>query len=216
MVCKTTPPPIDSYQLSIKLVTFGGQIRDQEAAVQQTFHLERTSFSFSTYGTQGLNVTLTTLYFSHSCTKHRPRLLASASENHTPWKPSYIKGTSNTLGLIGTRCKINCLYHYFISVSLPNSSTQHWCNTTGQLWPSKLWSGHLIESNRKQAQRSVGVYTRTIPVQSSLCLPFHKSFCVLGTDKSDVWCKLHCVPFFKFNIIWRTFAIAKRLYAYLF
>ena len=51
VVCKTTPPPIDSYQLSIKRATFGGQIRDQEAAVQQTFHLERTSFSFSTYGT---------------------------------------------------------------------------------------------------------------------------------------------------------------------
>ena len=36
---------IDGFQMSIKHSTSGGQMHDQEAAVQLTFHLQRTSFS---------------------------------------------------------------------------------------------------------------------------------------------------------------------------
>ena len=75
-----------------------------------------------------------------------------------------------------------------------------------QLWPSKLWSGHLIESNRKQPQRSVGVYTRTIPVQSSLYLPSHKSFCVL--EYWQEFCLMQAaLCSLQYN--WRTFADRK-------
>ena len=35
---------IDGLQMSIKCPTSGGQTRNQEAAVQQTFHLERSNF----------------------------------------------------------------------------------------------------------------------------------------------------------------------------
>ena len=38
--------PVDGFQMSIKRPTSGGQTRDQEAAVQQTFHLERSSFFY--------------------------------------------------------------------------------------------------------------------------------------------------------------------------
>ena len=43
---------IDGFQMSIKRPTSRGQTHDQEAAVQQTYHLERSSFflSFSTNG----------------------------------------------------------------------------------------------------------------------------------------------------------------------
>ena len=37
---------IDGFQMPIKRPTSGGQVRDQEAAVQQTFHLERSSFFY--------------------------------------------------------------------------------------------------------------------------------------------------------------------------
>ena len=37
---------IDGFQMSIKRPTSGGQARAQEAAVQQIFHLERSSFFF--------------------------------------------------------------------------------------------------------------------------------------------------------------------------
>ena len=37
---------IDGFQMSIKRPTSGGQTRDQEAAVQQSFHLERNSFFY--------------------------------------------------------------------------------------------------------------------------------------------------------------------------
>ena len=37
---------IDGFQMSIKRPTSGGQTRDQEAAVQRTFHLERSSFFY--------------------------------------------------------------------------------------------------------------------------------------------------------------------------
>ena len=37
---------IDGFQMSIKRPTSGGQARDQEAAVQRTFHLERSSFFY--------------------------------------------------------------------------------------------------------------------------------------------------------------------------
>ena len=34
------------FQMSIKCPTSGGQTRDQEAAVQQTFHFDRSSFCY--------------------------------------------------------------------------------------------------------------------------------------------------------------------------
>ena len=37
---------INGFQISIKRPTSGGQTCDQEAAVQQTFHLERSSFLY--------------------------------------------------------------------------------------------------------------------------------------------------------------------------
>ena len=37
---------IDGFQMSIKRPTSGGQARAQEAAVQQIFHLERSSFFY--------------------------------------------------------------------------------------------------------------------------------------------------------------------------
>ena len=37
---------IDGFQMSIKRPTSGGQARDQEAAVQRTFHLVRSSFFY--------------------------------------------------------------------------------------------------------------------------------------------------------------------------
>ena len=37
---------IDGFQMSIKRPTSGGQARTQEAAVQQIFHLERSSFFY--------------------------------------------------------------------------------------------------------------------------------------------------------------------------
>ena len=36
----------DGFQMSIKCPTSGGQARAQEAAVQQIFHLERSSFFY--------------------------------------------------------------------------------------------------------------------------------------------------------------------------
>ena len=40
---------IDGFQMSVKHSTSGGQMRDQEAAVQWTFHLERSSFFYLLY-----------------------------------------------------------------------------------------------------------------------------------------------------------------------
>ena len=37
---------IDGFQMSFKRPTSGGQARTQEAAVQQIFHLERSSFFY--------------------------------------------------------------------------------------------------------------------------------------------------------------------------
>ena len=37
---------IDGFQMSIKRPTSGGQVRAQEAAVQQIFHLEKSSFFY--------------------------------------------------------------------------------------------------------------------------------------------------------------------------
>ena len=66
---------------ALKRPTSGGQARDQEAAVQWTSHLERSSFLFlSTLMVQGLKVAFTSLYYAHSCAKHRPQLLPSGSE----------------------------------------------------------------------------------------------------------------------------------------
>ena len=40
----------DGFQMSIKRPTSGGQMHDQEAAVQRTFHLERKQLAFGTNG----------------------------------------------------------------------------------------------------------------------------------------------------------------------
>ena len=62
----------------IKHPTSGGQVCNQEAAVQQTFHLEWSSFFY--LSVLMVNVALTNLHFAHSCAKHRPQLLPSRSE----------------------------------------------------------------------------------------------------------------------------------------
>ena len=87
--------------MSVKRPTSGRQTHDQAAAVQRTFHLERSSFvylsvlmirtgcsalaSVRTASNRKLGeglgtrlVALTSLYFAHSC---KPRLLPSGSEN---------------------------------------------------------------------------------------------------------------------------------------
>ena len=51
-------------------------MRDQEAAVQRTFHFVRSSFfHLSALIVKGLNVALTSFYFGHRCTNPRPQLL---------------------------------------------------------------------------------------------------------------------------------------------
>ena len=66
--------------MSIKHPTSGGQTHAQRAAVQWTFHLERSSFlSFNTRDKDS-KLALPRLYLVHSCTKHRLRLLHSGSE----------------------------------------------------------------------------------------------------------------------------------------
>ena len=42
----TVAPVIDGFQMSIERPTSGGQTCDEEAAVQRTFHLERSSFFY--------------------------------------------------------------------------------------------------------------------------------------------------------------------------
>ena len=66
--------------MSINHRTSEGQARDQEAAVQRPYHPweKQLLLSFSTNGKD--NVALTSLYFAHNCTKHRPRFLPSGSE----------------------------------------------------------------------------------------------------------------------------------------
>ena len=43
---QTKQTAIDGFQMSIKRPTSGGQAHAQEAAVQQIFHLERSSFFY--------------------------------------------------------------------------------------------------------------------------------------------------------------------------
>ena len=43
---QTKQTAIDGFQMSIKHPTSGGQAHAQEAAVQQIFHLERSSFFY--------------------------------------------------------------------------------------------------------------------------------------------------------------------------
>ena len=45
-VCVHPCAYIDGFQMSIKRPTSGGQMRDQEAAVLRTFHLERRGFFY--------------------------------------------------------------------------------------------------------------------------------------------------------------------------
>ena len=68
--------PIDDLQMSIKRPTSGGQTHNQEAAVQRTIDIQRSSFFYLS----ALDVALLCLYCAHNCTKHRPRLLPSGSE----------------------------------------------------------------------------------------------------------------------------------------
>jgi len=55
-------------------------VRDQEAAVQQTFHLMRNSFFYPSPLMVGTQHRFTSLHFLHSCTKQRTWLLSSRSE----------------------------------------------------------------------------------------------------------------------------------------
>ena len=72
------PNLIDDFQMSIKHHTSGGQMRNQEAAVQWTFHLERSSFYYHSA------LMVRTQCKAYSCTKHRPRHLPSGSEANAP------------------------------------------------------------------------------------------------------------------------------------
>ena len=55
---------VSKCRMSIKHPTSGGQTCNQEATVQRTFHLERTSFCYLS-----VLIVKTSLYFLHSCTK---------------------------------------------------------------------------------------------------------------------------------------------------
>ena len=78
----------DGFQMSIKHPTSGGQMCNQEAAVQRTFHLERSIFFFffsliiSTRCSASLPVFCTQLHQKHTPT------LALQKWSHVPWKPS--------------------------------------------------------------------------------------------------------------------------------
>ena len=82
---------IDGFQISIKCPTSGGQMRDQEAAVQQIFHLERSSFFYlsapivKTRCSASLPVFSIQLHWTHTPT------LALQKWSYAPWKPSIAK-----------------------------------------------------------------------------------------------------------------------------
>ena len=105
---------IDGFQ--IKRPTFGGQTRDQEAAVQQTFHLERSSFFYLSVLMVRLNVALTGLNFAHNCTEHRPQLLPSRSEAMPHENHLYVKQTclANKLNLCSC---FNLQWWYFAQLN---------------------------------------------------------------------------------------------------
>ena len=72
---------VDGFQMSIKHLTTGGQTCDQEAAVQQTFHLERSIFFYlSVLIVRTRCSALLACIFAHNCTKCTPWLLPSRSE----------------------------------------------------------------------------------------------------------------------------------------
>ena len=61
---------VDGFQMSIKCPSSGGQACDQ-AAVQQTFHLERSSFFYlSSLMVRTRCIALTSQYYAHRYTKH--------------------------------------------------------------------------------------------------------------------------------------------------
>lgn len=63
----------------------GGQMCNQEAAVQQTFSLvRRSSFFYLQQWLYGLNAVLPCLYFAYNCTKHSPTQLLSSRSEATP------------------------------------------------------------------------------------------------------------------------------------
>ena len=62
----------------------GGQTCNQEAAVQQTFSLVRSSFFYLQQWLYGLNAVLPCLYFAYNCTKHSPTQLLSSRSEATP------------------------------------------------------------------------------------------------------------------------------------
>ena len=71
---------IDGFQISIKGPTSGGQMHDQKAAVEQTFHFERSSFFHLSVLMVRTQCSASLPIFAHSCTKHRHRLLPFGNE----------------------------------------------------------------------------------------------------------------------------------------
>ena len=69
-----------SLQMSIKHSTYVGQMCDQEAAAQWTFHFKRSSFFYLLALMGGTQCSAFQLIFVHSCTKHRTGLLSSGYE----------------------------------------------------------------------------------------------------------------------------------------
>ena len=81
-------PPIDGFQMSINCPTSGGQMRDKQAAIQQSYHFERNSFFYlsvlivRTRCSTSLPILYTQLHQTHTAT------FALWKWSHTPWKPS--------------------------------------------------------------------------------------------------------------------------------
>ena len=97
LLIKTYTPGYKYRWFPIKRPTSGGQMHNQEASVQQTFHLERNSFFYLLVLMVRTWVALN-LYFAHSCTKCRFRLLPSVSivSNHIlAYLPRFVAHSPN-------------------------------------------------------------------------------------------------------------------------
>ena len=78
---------MDGFQMSIKRPTSGGQIRNQEPAVQQTFHLERSSFLLLLLMVRTRCSTYMQLHWTQTLT------FALRKWSHAPWKLSIAHNT---------------------------------------------------------------------------------------------------------------------------
>ena len=73
-------PPIDGFQMSIKCPTSGGQMRDKQAAIQQSYHFERNSFFY-----------LSLLIVRTQCSASFPVLYTAAPNAHHDSCPLEVK-----------------------------------------------------------------------------------------------------------------------------